>query len=290
MQIVFKQQDDINDIPNIVKSDNQKVTESFNYFVREIKGRTINNFESHDFYNFIALDMIDKASLTCDNDNLYIYHSRDILIFVFSNQTSLDLYENALRSHFHDPTSTLRTLYAFFDLLIKDDPTILSKIEEQITDLENDVITSDDKEVFSSIIPLRKKLLSLKQYYQRLNSIFEGIMDNENDLIRDEELRFIKTLDTKIDRLSDSVVHLRDYITQVREAYQAQVDITMNKLMKTFTVITAIFSPLSIIVGWYGMNLVMPEFSWSFGYPMVIILTIAIVTGAFIWFKRNRWI
>jgi magnesium transporter len=47
-------------------------------------------------------------------------------------------------------------------------------------------------------------------------------------------------------------LNLRDYVTQVREAYQAELDISLNNIMKIFTVITAFFSPLTLLVGWYA--------------------------------------
>ena len=75
------------------------------------------------------------------------------------------------------------------------------------------------------------------------------------------------------------VLNLRDYVTQVREAYQAQIDINLNKVMKIFTVITSIFLPLTLIVGWYGMNLKMPEYSWVYGYPFVIGLIVVTAEG-----------
>ena len=53
----------------------------------------------------------------------------------------------------------------------------------------------------------------------------------------------------------------------MREAYQAQLDYEQNQLMKAFTVLTAIFLPLSLIARWYGMNFSMPEYQWALGYP-----------------------
>ena len=76
----------------------------------------------------------------------------------------------------------------------------------------------------------------------------------------------------RVDRLFHSVLNLQDYVTEVREAYQAQVDINLNQLMKLFTVITTICLPLTLIAGWYGMNFPMPEYTSSIGYPMVIAL------------------
>jgi magnesium transporter len=75
----------------------------------------------------------------------------------------------------------------------------------------------------------------------------------------------------------------------VREAYQAQVDIEQNQIMKTFTVITAVFFPLSLIAGWYGMNFQMPEFGWRLGYPYVIALSAAVCAVCVICFKLKKW-
>ena len=59
--------------------------------------------------------------------------------------------------------------------------------------------------------------------------------------------------------------------------------------MKVFTVITAIFLPLTLIAGWYGMNLSMPEYSWAWGYPVVIAVSILIVIAEILYFKRHKW-
>ena len=89
--------------------------------------------------------------------------------------------------------------------------------------------------------------------------------------------------------LTDNVKNLREYVTQVREAYQAQIDIEQNRIMKVFTIISGIFLPLTLLVGWYGMNLRMPEFRWTYGYPLAIILSVVIVIVCLIFFKRKKW-
>ncbi len=94
---------------------------------------------------------------------------------------------------------------------------------------------------------------------------------------------------SRADRLLHNVINLRDYVTQVREAYQNQLDISLNKTMKLFTVITTIFLPLTLIVGWYGMNLQMPEYSWAFGYPIVVGISLLVIGGCILFFKRKKW-
>ena len=64
----------------------------------------------------------------------------------------------------------------------------------------------------------------------------------------------------------------------------------MNNTMKLFTVVSVIFLPLSLIVGWYGMNFTgMPELTWKYGYMMAIALCLIITVLNLILFKRKKW-
>ena len=77
-------------------------------------------------------------------------------------------------------------------------------------------------------------------------------------------------------------------MAQLREAYQSQLSIQQNDLMKIFTVVTAVFLPLTLLVGWYGMNFSnMPELSWKYGYPAVIVISLVIVMIC-LWIMKKK--
>ena len=64
----------------------------------------------------------------------------------------------------------------------------------------------------------------------------------------------------------------------------------MNEIMKTLTIISSIFLPLTFIVGLYGMNFrVMPELGWAYSYPVVICLMFLITVLMVIYYKRKKW-
>ena len=84
---------------------------------------------------------------------------------------------------------------------------------------------------------------------------------------------------------------LQEIVAQLRETYQSELAIQQNNLMKVFTIITAIFLPLSLLAGWYGMNFQnMPELGWRYGYPLVICISLCIVIGLVWYFKHKKWL
>ena len=103
-------------------------------------------------------------------------------------------------------------------------------------------------------------MLRLKRYYEQLNFIFDEMTVNDNQLFSKDGVRRLMTLRNRTDRYLSAVKNLQEMVSQLREAYQSQLSIEQNDLMKIFTVVTVIFLPLSLLAGWYGMNFsYMPE-------------------------------
>ena len=79
-----------------------------------------------------------------------------------------------------------------------------------------------------------------------------------------------------------------DYISEIRSAYQAEVELSLNKTMKVLTVISVVVLPLTLIVGWYGMNFDMPEYNSPHGYPVMVGLSILSVTISILYFRKHN--
>ena len=174
-------------------------------------------------------------------------------------------------------------LFEFFVAITLNDHKSLDALEDRVEDLEDRLAEDPDpnKENFMAILELRREVMHKKRYYGRMELLTDELMQLDN---------YFNFIDKKFDKLFSHILQTQEYLDQVRQSYEAQVDIQQNSLMKVFTVVTSIFLPLSLIAGWYGMNLMMPEFQWVNGYPFVIGLCIAIVLFMLWIFKKNKWI
>lgn len=252
--------------------------------------------EIYDSFSFGVLNIIKQSEGWFETKELNFYLSEHCLVFIVKEKYEIiehiknELDQNSKSSSVYT-INTSKIIYMLLDKLTSMDNVNLKKIENNITKLEEHVIKGVERDFTRDIIQLRKQLLYLKRYYEPLIDIAESLEENENGLIDEGAIRFFAILVNRMERLNHNVINLRDYVTQVREAYQAQVDIKLNKTMKLFTVVTTIFLPLTLIAGWYGMNFkYMPEYEWIYGYPTVIGLSLAVVVVCMIYFKRHNYL
>mgnify|MGYP000756347218 len=187
--------------------------------------------------------------------------------------------------------SNEQLLYSFFVKLLKGDMDCLDKFEERLNYEEAKLLSGAEKDTLDTILDWRNELMRLKRYYLQLDIIFDEMSANDNDLLSKPTLKKISIIGARTDRYLNAVRNLQDIVSQMREAYQSQLEIQQNDLMKVFTVVTTVFLPLNLITGWYGMNFKdMPELSWRYGYGSIIVVCFLIVIFLLYLFKKKKWI
>ncbi|WP_195267105.1 CorA family divalent cation transporter [Eubacterium sp. 1001713B170207_170306_E7] len=247
-------------------------------------------FESYDHLDMLCIAVVDLAVMKLDVPTMHLFIWENIFFIVCEDQKFVHRILEKISAYDKLEVSYGRLLFHLFDKLLEDDNSYLDKFEEKIMALEKKIIDDKrNKNYVNNIIGYRKKLVLLKRYYEQVSVVFKYIDLNENKLFDHQSLKLLRILAGKVDRLYNNVLSLIEYVAQIREAYQAEVDINLNTTMKIFTVITTIFFPLSLIAGWYGMNFNMPEYQSLYGYPMVIILSAGVIIASVVYFKRNHW-
>jgi magnesium transporter len=64
----------------------------------------------------------------------------------------------------------------------------------------------------------------------------------------------------------------------------------LNEIMKTLTIISSIFIPITFVAGIYGMNFeYMPELKHPSGYFIILGVMLVLVIGPLIYFKKKNW-
>jgi magnesium transporter len=131
-----------------------------------------------------------------------------------------------------------------------------------------------------SIIPLRDSLYSIKSMKD----------DNVFNSIQPENYSFFDRLHQKSLELLEQIEYDSSSLDSASNFFFSSQNHKMNEVMKTLTVVSVFFMPLTFIVGVYGMNFDnMPELHWKYGYFMIIGGMILLLLGMIYYFKKRKW-
>ena len=213
------------------------------------------------------------------------------IIFIDDTGAALEIIKNIKNTKKWKLPSLERFLYDFLDQIVKDDLRLMEKYEDELDRMEQSIEDSDENLPSGRLNDIRSDIRYLRIHYEQLVDLAQEFEENENNFFTVENLRYFRLFISRASRLRDTAMSLRDYTMQLRDLYKAQLDIKQNRIMTVLTVVTTIFMPLTLIVGWYGMNFrYMPELDWHWSYPVLIIISIIIVIASLLFFKHKKWL
>jgi magnesium transporter len=184
-----------------------------------------------------------------------------------------------------------RFIYDFLETIIHRDLSLLESYEKELDSIEDDMMDQSMETWLERVNDIRSDLRELRIHYEQLIDMGQELTENENNFFKTENTRYFRLFTDRVTRLCDTASSLRDYTMQLRDMYHTQIDVKQNRIMTLLTVVTTIFMPLTLIVGWYGMNFRnMPELNTKWGYPIVIIISLLIVAGSLLFFKKKKWL
>ena len=251
------------------------------------------SMDVYDEFSFGMINIVDILNLSTRRNRIGFFIKKNLFVVV-----KIIDKEDSIRQMFLDAIGRFRqnatmekVIYGVLERLLSSGNRGLVMTERQIIAMEREVVNGKvDSELNTEIFDLRNRLSTLKNYYEQLIDIGESLQENENDLFEEEDLRYFKIFTDKSERLSNNTQLLCDNLIHLREAMDATLNYNLNNTMKLFTMVTIIFQPLTLIVGWYGMNFkYMPELGWKFGYLYVFVLSIVVVGVILYWFKKRKF-
>jgi magnesium transporter len=181
--------------------------------------------------------------------------------------------------------------YLLMDKLVDNYFPTLFFIEDQLNELEaqgenNAGIQKQTEQVYD----IRADLLRLRRtVFPMRDLLYRMINSDKIPGVKEQNIYYTDIYDHLL-KLTEMIESNREMTADLRDSYNSLRSNRMNSIMKTLTVITTIFMPLTFIAGVYGMNFVnMPELQWAGGYYLIIGVMVVLGLGMYLWFRRKGW-
>jgi magnesium transporter len=163
---------------------------------------------------------------------------------------------------------------------------------DRIDALEDLVIEAPGGSLMADILALKRDLAALRRIVIPQRDVVARLARREFDEIGQEMAYRFRDVHDQFVRLSDDAVIYQDRMTGILDAHLATVSNQLAQVSKLLAVVAALFGPLTVITGIYGMNVELPVLpggeQMQFWWVMGGMITSSGVLLAL--FRRMRWL
>ena len=181
--------------------------------------------------------------------------------------------------------------YNLLDFIVDKYFIVLENLHEKIDRIQQEVLTQPEDTLSQDIHEYRQDIFTFRRAVWPLLQVIERLQKSDSTLIATPTRVYLRDVHDHLLQISDGIETMAEMLTAIIDTYFSFMNRKMNEVIKILTLFTALFMPLTFIVGVYGMNFKhMPELNWPWGYFGIWGIILAVAGGMFIYFRRKKWL
>lgn len=189
------------------------------------------------------------------------------------------------------PSTPVGLAYVIIDTMVDRYLAITDALEKRLERVQTELL--DPRSDFEDW----RVLLNYRKQAHDLEVLCEQNMDALDAWKREMRVEITEKQRSRFNDLREHIQRVQAHADSVQKDIEVAVQLHFasvshqtNRVMRSLTVMSAIFFPLTLITGVYGMNFAnMPELHWKYGYFAVLTLLFTAGGGLFYIFKRRRY-
>ena len=181
--------------------------------------------------------------------------------------------------------------YSLIDAVVDGYFAVLEKLGEDIEVIESDLVLKPIPRTLQMLHHVKREVIFLRKATWPLREVVSALERGESSLVKGSTRTYLRDVYDHTIQVIDTIETYRDILSGMLDIYLSSMSNRLNEVMKVLTIIATIFMPLTFIAGVYGMNFTyMPELKWRWGYPLILLLMLAVGILMLVYFKRKKWL
>lgn len=184
--------------------------------------------------------------------------------------------------------------YLIADALVDSNFPILDRIADELEELEDTVLENPKRAQLQRIFELKRHLVAMRKSLSPQRDTMAMLARRGDARVSERTSLYFRDVYDHLARIVESIEANRDLLGNALDAYLSAVSNRTNEIMKALTLLSAVFLPLSFVVGFFGQNFEdLPGIhDWTKSRLLMdamIAVCLAVPFGMVLWFKHKRW-
>jgi magnesium transporter len=177
-------------------------------------------------------------------------------------------------------------LYRHIDAMVEGTEPLVVRLRDQLDAIESAVIEGAGKPDLTEVFRIRRTTVAMRRVIRPLRDTL-GSMQRRAEERASRVAHHLRDVSDHVGRLAEMVEELRDVAAGILAGYQAVQTQHANEVMKRLTVFSAVFLPLTFIVGFFGQNFVDLPYKSDVWLGIMLASLVLVPAGLLEWFRRN---
>jgi magnesium transporter len=181
--------------------------------------------------------------------------------------------------------------YVLLDTAIDGYFPVVDALGESLESIEDELLQAPLPRTAAAVHATRRVLLVLHRILWRQRDALTAVLRDDTTPFDDRTKLYLRDTHDHVIQILDAIETYRELAIGLLDLYVSSASNRMNEIVKTLTVVSTIFIPLTFIAGIYGMNFDhMPELRWRYGYPLALGGMLLVAIALVLWFWRRGWL
>lgn len=166
----------------------------------------------------------------------------------------------------------------------------LDVLFESVEQIEDSVLQEADDDVLPELFVAKRRLAAARRLIVPQREVLSIILDSGTTYVDERSrLYFRRVLDMLL-RMSEAIDTQREILSNVLDAHLSLVSNRTNEIMKSLTLLSAIFLPLGFVTGFFGQNFEHLPFGSAALMWVGLGTCVLLPLGMLLWFKSRKWL
>jgi magnesium transporter len=185
-------------------------------------------------------------------------------------------------------------LYRLTDEIVAGYLPVEERLDIEIDQIEDAMFGKWDSSMLEKVFKTKRSVINLRRNLAPQREVLNKLARDELSVIDERDRIYFRDVYDHMVRLYEITESARDLVSGTMDTYLSVTNNRMNEIMKTLTVITTLFMPISFVASFFGMNFFQPSTPldiWT-GLPafwITLLMVILTPIGMISWMRRRRW-
>jgi magnesium transporter len=185
-------------------------------------------------------------------------------------------------------------LYRLMDEIVASFMPVVEQLDLSLDQIEDEIFGRYSSGTLEKLFSTKRSVLYLRRILAPQREVLNKLARDEFEPIDERDRIYFRDVYDHLVRMYDITESVRELVSGALDSYLSVVNNRLNDVMKTLTIITTLFMPISFIASFFGMNFFQPTIplgAWTRGPAFLVTLLVIVLTplAMFLWMRRRRW-